>query len=449
MSIETMLIIGMGIFLVITFLVTLFLFVLDLNYRRKHANSTGKVMTPRASFRLGLSLTLFFLYMIITAGYMTWIGKFHWLLGGGWIIGTLYFTRGPLKLMLDNYPIHPDVSVPLPLKPLTSDFVTPELVLSILEEECVIAAIKKDLQKVKQIGGNEQWRLGLLTPDMDLFDQSYRIPVSRAAIIHPIASFNIQLKRLMIMHGATRPLLQNYPGWTYGFRSPIQSKEYRNIRDIEIDTRSPSATNRSGRIADFLREDGFPLKRIYQDGDPLTTERHGTVVIDRGIIKLIHSNYFIQSRLIDDEGNLIYMGLDENFHPSSTWSGITLIPSVSMRLFKTVRYEGLTPILRYRSLPYISNFMFPILDTPMSESGWADMFIDPNGRAKLFIAKQKSLEEWQEMMNRLRMLFFSELKKKGNHLLGLTKDQSLLNDYLYKKQMILAEYFIVLDWFLE
>ena len=155
------------------------------------------------------------------------------------------------------------------------------------------------------------------------------------------------------------------------------------------------------------------------------------LVIDKGKIKLIYSNYFVQSRLIDDEGNLVYMGLDENFQPSSTWSEIPVIPSVSRKLFKAVHYEAYTPILRYRSFPYASNFMLPLLDTPMSESGWADLFIDTRGKAKLFIAKQKTLEEWYQMMERLRQLFFGELAKKGNHLLGLTKDQSHLDEYLF------------------
>ena len=90
--------------------------------------------------------------------------------------------------------------------------------------------------------------------------------------------------------------------------------------------------------------------------------------------------------------------------------------------------------------------MLPILDTPMSDSGWADLFIDTRGQAKLFIAKQKTLAEWYEMMERLRQLFFGELAKKGYQLQGLTKDQMHLNEYFSKKQRILEDYFIVVDW---
>jgi len=56
------------------------------------------------------------------------------------------------------------------------------------------------------------------------------------------------------------------------------------------------------------------------------------------------------------------------------------------------------------AIPNASNFMLPILDTPMSDSSWADLFIDTRGKAKLFIAKEKTLEEWKEMMERLRLV---------------------------------------------
>jgi hypothetical protein len=219
----------------------------------------------------------------------------------------------------------------------------------------------------------------------------FQIPVKRAAIIHPTTFFNSQFKNVMILHGARPGLIQSYPGWSYGFRGPLADHEYRNIRDLEINTESPSARDRRPAFVKFLQEDGFPLKDSYADGDPLTTERGGTLVLDHGEVKLLHLNYFVQSRLIDDEGNLVYMGLDENFQPSATWSGVSVIPSVSKKLYKSVEYEGYTPILRYRSFPYAANFMLPILDTPMSDSGWADLFIDPHGKSETLYCKTEDL----------------------------------------------------------
>ena len=75
--------------------------------------------------------------------------------------------------------MHADWSITLPLQPLTTYVVTPELILNILGEESVINAIKKDLQKVCQISGKEQWRLGLIMPDMDMYSPTFQIPIKQ------------------------------------------------------------------------------------------------------------------------------------------------------------------------------------------------------------------------------------------------------------------------------
>jgi hypothetical protein len=90
--------------------------------------------------------------------------------------------------------------------------------------------------------------------------------------------------------------------------------------------------------------------------------------------------------------------------------------------------------------------MLPILDTPMSANGWADLFIDTAGKARLFIAKEKTDAEWVEVMNRLKQLFFAELARVDYHFLGLTQDKARLNQYLSQKQEILKDYFTIQDW---
>jgi hypothetical protein len=85
-----------------------------------------------------------------------------------------------------------------------------------------------------------------------------------------------------------------------------------------------------------------------------------------------------------------------------------------------------------------------VLDTPEHER--LGHFIDTRGRAKLFIALDKTLAEWYELMNRLKQLFHSELARADYHLLGLTKDKAYLNEYLAKKQAILEDYYLILDW---
>jgi len=202
------------------------------------------------------------------------------------------------------------------------------------------------------------------------------------------------------------------------------------------------AGNRSRFLPGFLQEEGFPLKESYADGDPLTTKRGGTIVIDKGRVVIIHPRYFVQRRLIDDEGNLVDIGLDESFD-HQTMFDVKVRPSVSQLLVRCVSSNGYIPILRYGSFPYASDFMLPILDTPMSSNGWADLLIDTRGKAKLFIAKEKTEAEWYEMMKRLRDLFYSELARKDYHFLGLTKDRAHLNQYLSKKLEILVFAFSV------
>ena len=193
MSLDTALFICMGFFLGLSVLLQVYLAYRIRKYRQNPANTSEPRMTAKETFRFGLFHMLLYSYMIIWAVYLTWTGKFYWLLGVGIIIVGFVSIRKPVTLVRDNRPMHADWSITLPLQPLTSNVVTPELILKILEEESVIDAIKKDLQKVCQIGGKEQWRLGLVMPGMDMYDPTFQIPVKRAAILHPVSFFNADL----------------------------------------------------------------------------------------------------------------------------------------------------------------------------------------------------------------------------------------------------------------
>jgi hypothetical protein len=355
------------------------------------------------------------------------------------------------------------------IRPTSTDGVTPQFIEEVLGQESVIAAIKNDLARTGQIGYKEVWRLGLITPDQDRFDPrpselslrersrqyredvTYRASLSeqiapkRTAVLYSRSYFNFQPDRLTIAGGANRRPIAFYPGWSYSLSTRVSRGEFIQIRDILIDTHSPSCRNRSPFLPQFLREDGFPIQAAYADGDPLTADRGGTIVIDKGEMVIIYPRYFVQRRLIDDEGNLVDLGLDEDFGLDPAFA-VKMRPSVSAGLLRSVKAQGYLPVLRYRSVPYVSDFFFPVLDTPMSDSGWADLYIDTRGKGRLFIARQKSLAEWYEMMNRLRELLFSELARKDYHLLGLTKDRAHLNQYLARKQDILADYFIIQNW---
>lgn len=370
-------------------------------------------------------------------------------------------------------PRRPALSPPLAasVRAASTDGVTPQLILEVLRQESVVVAIKNDLARTGQIGYKEIWRLGLIAPDQDRFDPhptglslgermkklredaSYRASLSeqiapkRTAVLNNPISLGTQPHRLTVAGGAVRPLIGSYPGWSYGLNTKMRPGEFVRIRDILVDTDTPSTRNRNPSLAHFLREDGFPLKAAYPDGDPLTADRGGTIVIDKGELGIISPHYFVQRRLIGDQGDLVDLGLDEDFGLSPSF-GVKMRPSVSRGLVQSVKANGYIPVLRYRSVPYATDSFLPILDTPLSDSGWADLYIDTRGRGRLFIARQKTLDEWYEMMKRLRELLYRELAKKDYHLLGLAQDAPHLSEYLAQKQEILSDYYIIQDWVL-
>jgi len=376
---------------------------------------------------------------------------------------------GKIPDLIRNRRIASNTSLDSMIQSASTKSVTPEFVTTILDQENIIQAIKNDLMKTGQIGYQEMWRFGLITSDEDTFnpspakysrqegmkrvlkDNNFRlnlaeqIPLKKTAILNNIGAFNIQFNGLVVTWGATEASMRGHPGKIYRLKTKLNKDEFINIRNIQMEDRLALTEHRSRFLPKFLQEDGFPLRESYTDGDPLTTERGGIIVIDKGKVIITYPQYFVQRSLIDDEGNLVYLGLDESFSPVTMFD-VKMRPSVSESLIQSVNSNGYIPILRYRSCPYVSDFLLPVLDTPMSANGWADLFIGSGGKGKLFIAKEKTQAEWVEMMNRLKQLFFSELAKKHYHILGLTKDRNHLIYYLVKKQAVLEDYYIIQDW---
>jgi hypothetical protein len=426
-------------------------------------------MMPKESFIFGMVHVILQLFIIVWSIYFMINKSFSLVIGVGLIILAIMIIRKPFQLIRNYWPRYPESIIEIKVLNQGEMTITPETILNILKEDSVRKAIKTDMERINQIRFKEQWRLGLITPSMDKYDLSFsqlslaerlnrgfntntminmeeKVPITRAAILYSTNWFNIKYNNILIIHGTTIPFISTYPGWSYFLKTKKSKDEYLNIRDIEINTERYSAKNRSKSLNRFLQEDGFPLKETYVDGDPFTTERGGIVIIEKGKLKIIHKEYFVQSRLIDDEGNLIYLGLDEDFNPSSTWNGFSMKPAMSKYLYKCVEYNEYIPIVRYRSFPFISSIMLPIIDTPMSDSGWADLFINRLEQGQLYIAKEKTQKEWIEMMDKLRQLFFETITNRGYHLLGLTKDRLHLQDYMMKKQRILYDYFQIIDW---
>jgi len=422
-------------------------------------------MKSNSRFLFFVFSNLVYISLLVLVGYNTWIRKVPAFFGI--LLLFVLLMRWPdlfnayrkATMEDDNY------SIDLSVKPALNNHVTPDFIVEILRNPKVIQVNKNDLMKTDQIGYKEEWRLGLITPDQDIYkldmappstqeilrrgplDPAFgsyfvdQLSLKRTAILHSVGYF--KSNNIAVTNGLVKPL--GYSKWMYGLSTKLNPGEFINIRNIRMEDDSSFSRHRAGFLSEFLREEGFPLKENYFDGDPLTTDRGGTIVIDKEKVLIIYPRYFWQRRLIDEDGNLVDLGMDENFSYGSTFE-VNMLPAVSRSLIQRVAANGYIPVVRYRSFPYSSDFMLPILDTPMSASGWADLLIDPQGKGKLFISRQKTEAEWYEMLARLKELFYGELARKDYHLLGLTKDKTHLNNYLSKKLEILKDYYIMQDW---
>jgi hypothetical protein len=408
-------------------------------------------MRPKEAWRQSLFVTSFQGFLIVYTGYKTFTGTWPWPVGTIAILVMIWLIRKPLSRAKQSRPVPVRFSKDLHLAFPSVESATPEYVASLLASDSVLNAINGDLVRTDKIGHKETWSLCLIASGQDRFDPGVfglgrqetlkrsladrsfrsnimeRVPVKRAAMLYSPTWFIYRLNNVLI---TADHLMMNH-----SLSTKTKAGEFTRIRELKV--HPASARGKSTDLPQFLRESGFPLKQAYSDADPLTTERGGTIVRDGDKVIIIYPKYFTQRRVIDDDGELIYLGLSEDLE-YGTKLGIEMRPSISALLFKCVSYHGYVPIVRYRSFPYASDFMLPLLDTPMSANGWADLFIDTRGRAKLFVAKERTLAQWSQMLDELRQLLYSELARKGHHLLGLTKDPTHLNEYLVKKQAILA-----------
>jgi hypothetical protein len=381
------------------------------------------------------------------------------------ILVFLMALRHNLTLYINSRPLPPPERVPLTLPNLILQpgcSCIPEL----LQDPAVLAILRADVQRIGQVSGQETWRLGLLTPDQARYDVTIfgrpsnalrdrmlnepltrinalgLLPVTRTAVLQPTSFFNLHYDNLLISHGAMVSAAGRAADRSYKLAQAVPEDAYASLREIQINYNGGS---HPAPLADFLRDNGFPIKAAYADGDPLTTERGGVIVGSQGKVNVFYPHYFVQCRLIDDEGNLVFLGLDEDLLPGANFN-VHFQPAAGTGLLKCVSENGCTPILRYHTLPYASADHLPVLDTPISANGWADLYIGTSGQAKLFIAGEFSDDAWKMMLNRLRGLLYHELAHFDYNLLPLLKDASALEHYLSEKTAILDEYYTVQDW---
>lgn len=334
-----------------------------------------------------------------------------------------------------------------------------DYVNEMLELEAVRDAIQEDLSRTALLGYKETWKLGLITPETDWVFMGtdiqpippgmskikaamrlVEVQTSMMALLFPARLFGGKGNALQVNLGDMSSALQN----TYPL---VQSPGKRDLMPIdEITARSPAyrpgwKDSVSGvPVRQILRHLGFPLKTEYRDGNPLAVKRVG-LVDSQGIVH--RPAYFFQRSLIDDEGNLLYLGLDDTKAILAAMPKLRPVEHVSA-IGKVLRRISLAPpIVRYCTFPFASETLLPLVDTPPTLPGWADLVISPSGRGRLFIAMDKDPFEWQQMMNLLKELLIDTLKSVEFRLLSLTKNADLQDEYLTKKESILRECFLI------
>ncbi len=336
----------------------------------------------------------------------------------------------------------------------------------LLGESRIKAAISEDMRRVNVVDYKEQWKLAVIKPDEDRvifqageFDEGMgflekanrlgQMPIKHTALLYPRNVLGIQ-EGLAIKGGGVKRI---YPVWMYALENKPKKDESKKIEEFTIGAAaffrrgipelqsSLSHTPQGMPIPEFLRKLGFPINESFKGGNPLNLERGGIISPDGAVH---HPEFFLQRSIVDDEGNLIVLGHDEGAASDDT---LKMQPAFYKKLAQQgFRTNGPFPFLiRYRSHPVCDETMLPILDVPMSASNWSELVVNPQGKARLFTAKDNSDKQWVEMMGKLQQLLIDEMRKKRNHLLAFTKGKDHLNEYLKRKEAILQDYFIIED----
>jgi len=315
----------------------------------------------------------------------------------------------------------------------------PNLLNRILQDTNIKKLLSDELSKTNSIYPKELWRLALITTKTD---NSWLIVPELTAVLFPSFFNFFNINAIVISKNGHK--IQTLP-----LNISFKHEEYVYIRNIEVRTTSLNKT----QLSHFLKSVGFPLRDQYLsgDGDPLSTIKSGVIIEDakQGIV-LLHSDYFVQRHVIDDDGNIIYLGLDNGKDLRNNFV-VEILPTTYPRLFRTLLKKGYDVVvrqptfIRYISYPYISDIMLPIISPPMDSFGWIDLVIDPRGVARCFVAKDNTLNQWKTMNGRLQELWEGHMKKVNNHLLGLVKDKDMLNEYFSRKEMVLRDYYIIDD----
>ena len=340
----------------------------------------------------------------------------------------------------------------------------------VLSDPSVQKAIKEDLNNLRKIRDKEEWRLGVILPGHDLVGRLGFLNPSKRAVIFPKSmighladiavsgstSFYSRHIRLAEGHGEERYLLQKIK----------VLDPYHGYQPIPLPL--------------FLQEEGFPIEQSKLSRQ-LMTIASGVIVRTPDpegckplrFNKVFHPQFFIQRVLIDDEGEVIWLGLDYGQDPTpkfSVWMHPTLdvLTKLLMKLYQELKgapwhYE---PLVWYHTSPLPFTVAgFPLLDIPLPGYTLVEVIIEPDGirdrdldnpdrKEKVLIHQSQILiprkgADFEAMIKRLEEHWGKTLSDCRGHLLHLTKDKDKLREYLDRKMEIINEYYLVEDYKLK
>lgn len=336
----------------------------------------------------------------------------------------------------------------------------------VLSDPSVQKAIKEDLNNLRKIRDKEEWRLGVILPGHDLVGRLGFLNPSKRAVIFP---------KSMIGHLADIAVSGSIFFYSRRIRLPEGHGEERYLLQ-KIKVLDPYHGYQPIPLPLFLQEEGFPIEQLKLSRQ-LMTIASGVIVRTPDpegckslrFNKVFHPRFFIQRVLIDDEGEVIWLGLDYGQDPTpkfSVWMHPTLdvLTKLLMKLYQELKgapwhYE---PLVWYHTSPLPFTVAgFPLLDIPLPGYTLVEVIIEPDGirdrdpvnpdrevlihQSRILIPRKGA--DFEAMIKRLEEHWEKTLSDCGGHLLHLAKDK--LREYLDRKMEIINEYYLMEDCELE
>jgi len=308
-----------------------------------------------------------------------------------------------------------------------------------------VKQLNRDIQTLGRIRRKEEWRLGLISAGHDKISRLGILQPTKRAVVFPKATFG-RPDRIGVFAGGAAL-------FTCQIMFPKEPGDLFNSDTFPLTAIKIKASGHGYRpipLSQFLTEEGFPVLRAGKGGSlhPYFSTLASGVVFETptGDFRAFRAPFFTQRVLIDDEGNVIWLGLDdgEDWRPMFF---VPMRPANHNELFK-VAYSKWSkePALWYYTspVPFDTGQNLPILDVPTTIEPLSTMVIDPFDpclQSKLFVPrKDVNLED---MMQRANQLWKGTIAKCDGHLLRLTRDRERLLDYLKRKEELLGQYYLI------